>query len=58
MNAIINKTINSTSVWETVDFGTLKQVFGFRIQNRAAADVKVSYIADGSVYWTVKSGTV
>ena len=58
MNAQFNHTIAQTSVWETVDFSTLKQVFGMRIQNRAAADVQVSYIAAGTVYWTVKSGAV
>lgn len=58
MNKIFNKTINTSSTWEVVDFGELKQVYGFRIQNRTAADVQVSYVSSGSVFWTVKSGTI
>ena len=58
MNRLINHTIASAN-WEPVDFGAnLKQIYGLKIQNRSAVDVQVSYIAAGTVYWTVKSGAV
>jgi uncharacterized protein with LGFP repeats len=58
MNRLLNHTLASAN-WETVNFGAdLKQIYGLRVQNRSAVDVQISYIAAGTVFWTVKSGAV